>query len=442
MLPGSTHGLKLQDGSRIAVIGGGPAGSFFALHALARARQRGLSIQIVIFEPKDFTRRGPTGCNKCAGILSSRLVHNLETLDLALPPEVIMGEIKAYVLHLGGGAVEIRQPEPWRRIVSVYRGAGPRLGNLPASVSFDNWLLSQAQQRGAQVIRERVTEVRMGDRPLIIAQDSSLSCDLVVLATGVNSRPVRMPDLSYVPPATEIMSQDELAIANMTHDHRVHVYTGQPAGTLFGGLVPKGTYVNVSLLGHKLSKDVVGKFLEADGVQKLLATNPGRLCGCNPKIAVSMARDFYADRFVAVGDAAVTRLYKDGIGSAFLTAGQAARVALEMGISAETFRQGYEPFCRGIDRDNRIGRLLFSLWEGTTLSSRRIGQAWLHALMAEERLPPERQHCRRAIWGMFTGDDSYRNIARQAFHPVASFRLFVGYLRTILQAGQPGQSED
>lgn len=431
MSPRGTQSMQLRDGSRIAVIGGGPAGSFFALHALEAARRQGLRIQVAIYEGRDFTRRGPSGCNKCAGILSSRLLHNLHSLQLSLPPDVIMGEIQSYVLHLVDAEVEIRQPDPWRRIISVYRGAGPRLGDLPPTVSFDSWGLGEAQRRGAELIRERVTEVRMAGQPVVLTSTSSASCDLVVLATGVNSRPVAMPDLAYAPPDTEIMSQDELAVSQMTGDHRVHVYFGRPAGTLFAGLIPKGPFVNVSLLGHKLTKDSVGKFLETDGVRELLAANPERLCGCNPRITVSMARNFYADRFVAVGDAAVTRLYKDGIGSAFLTARQAAQVALEAEVSETAFRRGYAPFCQSIHWDNRIGRALFSLWDRTTLSSRRIGQAWLNALIAEERLAPEEQHCRQALWGMFTGDDSYHAIARRLFSRGAFSRLLTGLLRAM-----------
>jgi flavin-dependent dehydrogenase len=428
MLSRSPDPLQLHDGSRIAVIGGGPAGSFFALHALDLARQRGLRIQVFIFEGKDFSQRGPKSCNKCAGILSSHLVHNLHSLQLRFPPQVIMGEIRSYVLHLGEGMVEINQPDPERRIVSVYRGTGPRLGDLPPGVSFDAWILSEALNRGAELIRERVTAVTGDERPAVATRSTALTCDLVVLATGVNSRLPHLPDLGYERPATEVMSQDELAVSEMSGNHRVHIFTGRPAGVIFAGLVPKGPYVNVSLLGHKLAKDSVGKLLEMNQVRRMLRADPRRLCGCNPRIAVSMAQNYYADRFVAVGDAAVTRLYKDGIGSAFLTARQAARVAVGVGTSERAFRQGYAAFCESISRDNRIGRMLFAIWDRTQRS--RVGtRAWYSALTAEEGLPVERQHCRMALWGMFTGDDSYRAIAQQLLHPGVQAKLLAGFLR-------------
>jgi flavin-dependent dehydrogenase len=288
--------------------------------------------------------------------------------------------------------------------------------------------LGEALNRGAELTRERVTAVTGSESLVVTARKTSLTADLVVLATGINSRLPHLPDLSYKPPATEVMSQDELAVSEMSGNHRVHIYTGRPAGILFAGLVPKGPYVNVSLLGHKLAKDSVGKVLEMNQVRRVLRSNPQRLCGCSPRIAVSMAQNYYADRFVAIGDAAVTRLYKDGIGSAFLTARQAARVAVEIGTSELAFRRRYASFCESIHRDNRIGRTLFAIWDRTQ-KSRRVTQAWLSALTAEEALPVEKQHCRMALWGMFSGDDSYRAIAQRLFRPGAQARLIAGFLR-------------
>ncbi len=70
---------------------------------------------------------------------------------------------------------------------------------------------------------------------------------------------------------------------------------------------------------------------------------------------------YYTDRFVAIGDAAVTRLYKDGIGFALLTAREAARTVVYHGIAHLDFKRHYEPFCKAINRDNRWGRIVFSI---------------------------------------------------------------------------------
>ena len=79
--------LKLRSGSRIAIIGGGPAGSFFAHFALKLARQEGLDIAVTIFDGKNFLRQGPPGCNMCAGVISETLLARLEKEEIRLPEE-------------------------------------------------------------------------------------------------------------------------------------------------------------------------------------------------------------------------------------------------------------------------------------------------------------------------------------------------------------------
>ena len=65
--------LKLQSGGKIAVVGGGPAGSFFSYFALGIADQIGLDITLDIYEPQNFFMTMPRSCNKCGGIISETL---------------------------------------------------------------------------------------------------------------------------------------------------------------------------------------------------------------------------------------------------------------------------------------------------------------------------------------------------------------------------------
>jgi len=54
----------LEDGSRIAVVGGGPTGSFFSIFALKLAKMLDKKLKITIYDPKNFTKDGPAGCNR------------------------------------------------------------------------------------------------------------------------------------------------------------------------------------------------------------------------------------------------------------------------------------------------------------------------------------------------------------------------------------------
>ncbi len=61
-----TTDLRLESGSRVAVIGGGPSGSFLALYLLHYARQKGLELKVDIYQERAFSRLGPRGCKGCA----------------------------------------------------------------------------------------------------------------------------------------------------------------------------------------------------------------------------------------------------------------------------------------------------------------------------------------------------------------------------------------
>ena len=436
------HG-RLVDGSRVCIIGGGPAGSFAALHLLQQAALHRLRLQVLIFEPRDFTRTGPAGCNRCAGILSTRLIDGLEQLDIGLPADLIQADVQSYAVHLQGETVRVDRPGPQHRILSVYRGSGPQLLQGAPPRSFDAWLLAEACSRGATVVPARVKQVLWEGQPVVHAGGERYAADLLVLAIGVNSRSPLAPEFGYEPPPTEIMAQNEVLRPPTWPDDQVNVFFTQQTGVMFGALIPKGGYLNVSLLGRDLQLDDVQAFLHA---QQLSAAPDGSLppgqgavhgglCGCTPRIAVRPAPRCYGDRWVAVGDASVVRLYKDGIGSAFYTAQCAMRTAVEQGVTEESFAGSYAGFCRGIAADNRYGRALFRLW-ALTLRTPDLLHAWIGAIRREAALPPPQRTHQRILWGMFTGEESYRTLLRLAAGP----RATAGVLRAWSQGSRRGRS--
>ncbi|MBW8011342.1 MAG: NAD(P)/FAD-dependent oxidoreductase [Chloroflexi bacterium] len=403
--------MRLSEGDRVCVIGGGPAGSFAALHLLKAARKLGLKLEVLIFEPRNFSNPGPGGCNSCAGILSSRLLEGLESLGLSLPHELIQAELTTYALHLDDVVVQLEQPDPQRKIISVYRGAGPRLSAGEPIASFDKYLLEQAILRGAKHIPSRVRKVVWEEKPVVHTARDRISADLLVLATGVNSRPPMSPEFGYQPPKTVIMAQDEMLTPDKWSPTEVGVFFRDPPGLIFGALIPKGRYLNISLLGSGFNKDTIRDFLELHDLDLKKFSSFSSLCGCTPRIAVSPARRYYGSRWVAVGDAAVTRLYKDGIGSAFLTAKIAMQVAVQDGISSQAFNKGYLPHCRRVARDNFFGRMLFQMWN-LTLNNRTLTRIWRLTMEEELSIPPEKRMNMRLLWGLFTGDEQYRDLFR------------------------------
>ena len=139
--------MTLQDGSRIAVIGAGPAGSMFSYFLLNMAELVALDVSVDIFEPRHFCHRGPAGCNHCGGVVSEMLVQRLATEGIVLPDDVVQRGMESYTLHMDVGDVEIATPLMEKRIAAVYRGNGPRNSEPLDTLSFDGYLLGLAQQK-------------------------------------------------------------------------------------------------------------------------------------------------------------------------------------------------------------------------------------------------------------------------------------------------------
>jgi len=418
--------LRLEDHSRVCIIGGGPAGSFAALHLLRLSQLMNFHLEILIFEPRDFSRPGPAGCNRCAGVLSSRLWGNLSELGLSIPDELIQADLQSYNIHLDHQSLRLNRPDPSRRIISVYRGGGPRRVQEAPEASFDQFLLSQAVDRGAMLVPHRVREVRWEGQPVVYTTGERYTASFLVLATGINSRSPLEAGFGYLPPKSEIMAQDEVLRPDDWLSEEVNAYFKQPPGLSFGAIIPKGRYLNISLLGKGFTRDSVDEFIAAQNLTDDLQYTPSSsLCGCNPRIAVSMASHYFGDRWVAVGDAAVTRLYKDGIGSAFQTTQCAMSVAMHEGISRHMFRKHYAPVCRSISIDNSYGLLLFRLWN-FVLNSPLLLQAWKGTIQREMSLPVKNRRHMRILWGMLTGDEPYRRLFYRGIHPLTIWQMRYG----------------
>jgi flavin-dependent dehydrogenase len=404
----------LRPGSRVAIIGGGPAGSFAALHLLEFSRQASLPLEVLIYEPRDFRSPGPAGCNSCAGILSSRVQDGIRALGLRLPPRVVQTAIRSYALSLGNEFIPVRAPAGRAGVLSVFRGGGPRLADEEVN-GFDAYLLEQARDRGARHVKARVRRVFWDGGPQVVAGNECRQADLVILAVGVNSRSPLDRSFRYRAPVTAVMAQDEVRKPPDWPDHEAAVFFRHPAGLTFGAVIPKGRYLSVSLLGRGLRTDAVSDFLEGEEVRRVLPAPPPSLCGCHPRINVGAARRYYGRRWVAVGDAAATRLYKDGIGSAFATAEAAARAAVFHGVGPGAFGADYRRCCRALEWDNRYGRIIFWLW-GRVLRTPDLLLAWKRVLQAEAQGGIPRPVYTRVLWGMLTGDEPYGELLRLALN--------------------------
>ena len=137
---------KLGPDTRVAIIGGGPAGSSFALYLLQYCAAQGFRPQITLFAERNAAASGPKGCKGCAGILPQVVLKKLAEIGLVLPPEIVQARIEQYLVHSPYISISMCNPEKGAEIVSVYRGCGPRICGWGMPVGFDGWLLQEAEE--------------------------------------------------------------------------------------------------------------------------------------------------------------------------------------------------------------------------------------------------------------------------------------------------------
>lgn len=444
---GDSPALELADGSRVAVMGGGPSGSFFSYFLLGLANRVGIDVSLDIYEPRDFSKPGPGGCNMCGGIISESLVQFLAAEGINLPSSVVKRGIDSYRLHMDVGSVTIETPLQEKRIAAVHRGPGPKTVTEAKWDSFDGHLLDRAVARGANVIMERVDKVRFENgRPRVeTKKETSEPYDLLVAATGINSAAVKMfegLEVGYSSPKTTKTAIVEFYLGpenlNKYLGNSMHVFLLNIPRLEFGAIIPKGDYATVCLLGHEIDKKLVQDFLQDPVVRACFPPDwdpQGVCCNCLPKMNVGGVAEPFADRIVFVGDCGMNRLNKDGIGGAYRVAKAAANCAVLEGISAEAFRRRYLPTCSNIGADNNIGKFVFSVVG--LIQKMRFARRTVFRMASSEQLRPDRpQRISTVLWDTFTGSAPYREILMRTVHPAYLAKFLLNMAASFRPSGE------
>ncbi len=436
--------MKLDDGSRIAVLGAGPAGTFFSYFALGMADRLGIDINIDIYESRDFNAAGPPGCNMCGGIVSESLVQALAAEGIILPDTVVRRGVDSYVLHMDVGSTRIKTPLEEKRIGAVYRGAGPKGITTTDWESFDGYLLQMAQDKGAKLINERVDRIVKTDgRPELHTREGSQQAyDLLVVAVGVNTATLKLLDEllpDYTPPGTAKTFICEYHLGrDMVTEYlgsSMHTYLLTLKGLKFAAIIPKGDYATVCMLGTKIDNELIETFMNTPVVKKTFPPgwkSEAKDCRCLPKINVKDSPKPYSDRVLFIGDCGVSRLYKDGIGAAYRTSKAGASAALFQGVSDAAFKQHFWPACKTLKTDNTIGKLIF-LVVGLLQKPKPVRKAILRMVIQEQAKTNGSQIMSSVLWDMFTGSSPYREVLFRTMHP----KFIFGLLWNLLAANSP-----
>lgn len=440
----------LSDGSRVCIVGGGPAGALFAVHLLREAKCAGRRLSVTIIEKK--AQRHPAGriwqrrgCNHCAGGISPRLHALLREKDLALPEVLIQESFTHIWIHGLWKNFPLRVPAG-QRMTAVFRGSLPG-DRTDGGKGFDHFLLEKAVAEGADILTGEAREIRYlpSGRPLLVVKTAgaaakAVDADFVALAVGVNPRPGQPPSENrlfqscraimprFRPPEVRRTLVLELkpgrGYLRKVMDRELYfIESGSKALPLEHiALVPKGDYLTVALVGRSVDRadlprdtlKIARDFLALPHIRAILPHLPMETipvaCACSPFMAVRPAKFPVADRIAMVGDALGARLYKDGLYSAFVTAEALARTAIHEGIDAESLRAGYGPVTAWLETDTRYGRLVFGLIRtafSSPLLSRILYQAFATEMKFREK---ERWHLGNVLWRIGSGTADYRDV--------------------------------
>ncbi len=422
--------LLLKNGSKIAIIGGGPGGSFFAHFASRYAKEAGIDVSVKIYDKKSFRQRGPCGCNMCAGVISENLFNGLEEEEINIADFCVQRKIEGYCFKTQDESVVLHHPVPGHipKIVTVFRGNGPLQSEHDGNVSFDDYLLNHVKEQGVEIISEVVKDFELPDRkgdPVKVIcgagnSKSEFEADLVVGAFGVNTgmmEKVGNMGFGYKPPRTVRTCQCEIMLSQehieKTFGNNVFVFALGKSELKFASITPKADYVTVNLVGRKdLTRNNLIDFLKHPAVKNLMPEKweiPVNFCMCISKIPITYAKHPFADRVVVLGDASISRSYKSGIESAFNMAKMSAYTAFKNGVSASSFMNGYfKPAKKLVARDNFYGIMMLKINDYIS-SNRELANRQVRLVRSAEDTKTASQ-INEILWNMLTGNVPYKEI--------------------------------
>lgn len=446
----------------MAIVGGGPAGSFLALHLLQQSSAHDRPIRIVLFEHLCRGRRGQSGaqsgpydgCPRCAGGVSPRLSDALAELDLHVPDDVLQTRLRSISVQGRWKPVHFDVPHE-RNMLSVYRGTLPK-GHGKSHAAFDAMLIDAATSRGAELIGGRVTRVFYDsrDHPVlcfdVAGTEHRLRADFVAFAGGVNDRShpsartnastdlFRMIQPAYRPPRLRQALIVELSAppqCTELKDACLYLLESsiQKLRLDMCSILPKQGYFTITLIGPDVDaaeskKDnliIINKFLASAQTRQILPVDANLEidCACNPHIVTGAAKMPFGHRAAVVGDMMTTRQYKDGMLAAHDMARALAEVVIKRGIDTKSLAAGYGPTLNRFRRDNRYAVLIFNLYRWFFQSptwSRIIYQTFVTERKSRHK---HRRSFERLFWSISSGDDDYKRIALAMLSPSTAWQI-------------------
>jgi len=469
----SKHTLKrmeLKDGSRILVLGGGPAGSFFAIHLLKQAKKQHKNINVSIIERRMVLENFRTiqkikGCNFCAGVISPRLQKELIKNNLELPSEVIC-ETFTHIWIQGLWKNFPFKVPTGQAILSVFRGSlPPKTEN--GDHGMDAFLLKKAVEEGADIIPGDAQNIQYNPEnfPSVIVKPPmgdvfTVSSDFVCICTGINgySEKEFKKDnfwMSYqklnplfVPPKVrptlifEMKPGSRYLKKYMHKELYIIVSKSKKLNLEHIVLIPKREYLTIALVGKSIDRacfpedteKIIRIFLSLSRIKSILPNisyhNTPISCTCYPYMAVAPAKNSFSNRIAITGDALGARLYRDGLYSAFISAQALARTVMDQGVDQKSLSEGYGWVARWLKKDNQYGKLVIGLIHRalkSPLFNRILYQTFATEMKFKDR---EKWSLGGVLWKIGSGDTDYQEVFNAFVRGPVLFSILTGIFKT------------
>lgn len=463
--------MRLKNGSKILILGGGPAGALFAIHLLGQSKQANLDITVTIIEKKMVQQPGHfpcklKGCNYCAGIISPRLHDALEEIGLSLPRELICEEFSHIWIHGLWKNFPLKL-SPGQHMYSLFRGSLP-LDRQDRAEGLDGFLLSQARIRGAAVIPGEVTDIRYTplEKPYVTVKDDSgektaIESDFVAIATGIHPfqgstcdnnpvfRSFRRINPGFTPPRVrpalifELKPSPGYLKKYMNKEIYFIVSESKKLRLDHISLVPKGNYLTVALVGDRIdraafpedTRRIIGEFLSLSHSRTILPhinlRNTPVSCCCMPFMVTAPSKGAVCDRIAVVGDALGSRLYRDGIFSAYVSAEALAKTVIHKGVDRKSLSSGYDWVIQWLKTDTRYAKLVIG-WIQNILKSPFMSRILYQTFATEMKFKNREQWpLGQVLLDLGSGATDYSHIFRNLIRMPVLLSLFRGAVKTI-----------
>jgi flavin-dependent dehydrogenase len=396
------------------------------------ALARGPRIAVTIIEGKDFNEERQH--NQCLGILSPPLPALLEQeLGLPFPWHLSRGEIQEYVLHSEHEQLTL---------------CGEHFPSVALRrVQLDAYMLQAAREHGVEVLPARAVDLEFHSHGVVVYTDSApLEGDVVVGAFGLDDGSAAMFErhTRYRRPAlieTLVTKYHPGEEAMTRFGPRIHAFLPAHPRIEFAAITPKGNHLSIVLAGRRIDANLMRSFLAHPGMLAELPDleragqwDPNDLRFFKGRFPRGLARAYFGDRYVMVGDAAgLVRAFKGkGVTTAIQTGIRAAEAMLQAGISQRAFQAHYRQANREIIRDLPYGKLMRLLAIGLAQSG------LLNQILRAARQEPRLQ---TALFDAVSGRTTYREVLGNSLTPgsiVAFFRAALSPRGKTEAAGELG----